>query len=91
MSNQAAVPPKYDVSLVAQVILEVAVELHPQRLKPRDLALRVIGDPEDGREMKTAASAISSLRQWGLFSYKNDVEVVEPTRAALRAVSLLAG
>ncbi len=79
--------PKYDVVVVEAVILEVAAELHPMLLTPRDLARRVISDPDDKRELETAAQAIRGLREFGLLS--KEEEIAEPTLAALRAVALL--
>jgi hypothetical protein len=80
--------PKYDVAVVEAVILEVAAELHPQNLTAKELALRIISDADDAREVETAAQAIRGLREFGLFSIRDD-EIVEPTRSALRAVALL--
>lgn len=82
-------PPKYDLTLVARAILEEAVELHPRRLTVGELALRIIGDPDDSREMATAIQAAEDLRKFGLFDYRDEDEVVEPTPAALRAFALL--
>jgi hypothetical protein len=70
------------------VILEVAAELHPQHLTAGELSLEVIGDADDTREVETAAQAIRGLREFGLFSVRDD-ELVEPTPAALRACALL--
>ena len=81
-------PAKYDVAVVEAVILEVAAELHPQHLSAEDLALRIVTDPKDKRELATAAHAIRNLREFGLFSDR-DEEIVEPTQAALHAVALL--
>jgi hypothetical protein len=81
-------PPKYNVATVEAVILEVAAELHPQHLPVMELALMVIGDPDDAREVEAAAQAIQGLREFGLFKVRGD-EIVEPTPAALRAVTLL--
>jgi len=81
-------PPKYDVATVEAVILEVAAELHPRNLTARELALEIIGDPDDAREVGTAAQAIRGLREFGPFNVRDD-EIVEPTPAALRAVALL--
>jgi hypothetical protein len=91
MAGKNATPPKYNLDLVAQVILEVAVELHPEYLTVRDLSLRIVADPGDDREMETAAEAIRELKQSGLLGYEDGDEVVEPTPAALRAYALLAG
>jgi hypothetical protein len=82
-------PPKYDLDVVAQVILEEAVELHPQCLTVRELALRIVADAGDPREVETAVEAIGDLRESGLFRCQDGEGVVQPTRAALRAVALL--
>jgi hypothetical protein len=89
VSDPGAVLPKYNVAIVAQVILEVAVDLDPEHLKIDKLALRVVGDSKDHEEMTTAAQAISDLRESGLFTYKDDEAIVKPTPAALLAVALL--
>ncbi len=70
------------------MILEVAAELHPQNLTARELSLKIISDPDDAREVDTAAQAIRGLREFGLFKDRDD-EIVEPTPAGLRAVALL--
>jgi hypothetical protein len=80
--------PKYDVAIVEAVILEVAAELHPEHLSPGELSLKIVSDPDDSRELETAAQAIRGLREFGLFKVRDD-EIVEPTPAALRAVALL--
>jgi hypothetical protein len=90
MNADAGSSPKYNLSLVAALILEEAVELHPRHLTARELSLRIVIDPDDSREIETATGAIEDLREAGLLSHRNDDEVVEPTRAALRAVTLLA-
>lgn len=82
-------PPKYNLDVVAQVILEEAVELHPQCLTVRELALRIVADAGDVREVETAVEAIRDLRQAGLFRCRDGEGVVQPTSAALRAVALL--
>lgn len=84
-----ATSPKYNRPVVAQAILEVAVELHPELLAARELSLRIIADPEDRREVETAMQAIDDLKQSGLFADRDDDEVAEPTAAALHAVALL--
>lgn len=83
------IPPKYNVAVVESVVLELAIELNPTHLTARDLALRIVSDPEDSREVETATHAIRNLREIGLFSNRDD-ELVEPTPAAVRAVELLA-
>ncbi len=84
-SNNA---PKYVVAIVEAVILEVAAELHPQHLTAADLALRIVSDPDDSREVETAAEAIRNLREFGLFHPRDD-GIVAPTPAAVRACALL--
>lgn len=83
-------PPKYDLAIVESAILEVAAELHPEHLSAGGLLLKIVGDPEDRREVETAALAIRGLREFGLFEARDD-EIVEPTATALRAVKLLTG
>jgi hypothetical protein len=80
--------PNYNVAIVEAVILEVAAELHPQNLTAKELALRIISDADDTREVETAAQAIRGLREFGLFA-DGDGEIVMPTPAGLRAVALL--
>jgi hypothetical protein len=82
-------PPKYSVAIVEAVILEVAAELHPEHLSAGELSLKIISDPDDNRELETAALAIGGLREFGLFKVRDD-EIAEPTAAALHAVALLA-
>jgi hypothetical protein len=86
--TDADTSPKYDVAVVEAVILEVAAELHPQNLTVKELALRIISDADDTREVETAAQAIRGLREFGLFA-NGDGEIVVPTPAGLRAVALL--
>ncbi len=86
--TDSEIPAKYDVSKVEAVILEVAAELHPEHLSTGGLLLKIVGNPDDGREVETGAQAIRNLREYGLFKDRND-EIVEPTPAALRAVALL--
>ncbi|HMJ71927.1 MAG TPA: hypothetical protein VK471_01035 [Solirubrobacterales bacterium] len=71
------------------MILEVAAELHPRHLTTRELSLKIVSDPDDGKEVETAAHAVRNLREFGLFSDRDD-DVVEPTPAALHAFALLA-
>jgi hypothetical protein len=56
------IPPKYNVAIVEAVILEVAAELHPEHLSAHELSLKTISDPDDSRELETAALAIAGLR-----------------------------
>jgi hypothetical protein len=80
--------PNYDPALVERVILEEAIDVHPQRLTVRELALRIVSDPEDCTELETATEAIRDLRRSGLVRYRNDDQVVEPTHAALSAAAI---
>jgi hypothetical protein len=86
--SDSETPAKYDVSKVEAVVLEVAAELHPEHLSAGGLLLKIVGDPDDGREIETGEQAIGNLREFGLFCDRDD-EIVEPTAAALRAVALL--
>ncbi|HEX6689343.1 MAG TPA: hypothetical protein VF085_11870 [Solirubrobacterales bacterium] len=81
--------PHYNVAMVEAVILQVATELHPQNLTAKELALRVILDPDDTREVETAAQAIRGLREFGLL-FDGDDGVVMPTPAGLHAMALSA-
>lgn len=81
-------PAKYDVTKVEAVILEVATELDPEHLSTGGLLLKVVGNPDDAREIETGVQAIRSLREVGLFTHRED-ELVDPTQAAVRAVKLL--
>lgn len=81
-------PPKYDLHLVEAAILEVAAELHPEHLSTGGLLRKIVGDPDDAREIGTGVEAIRNLRDAGLFADRTD-ERVEPTPTALRAVELL--
>jgi hypothetical protein len=89
MNIEGDTSPKYNRQVVAQAVLEEAVELHPKVLTARELSLKIIADPKDHREVETAAQAIDDLKQSGLFADRGDDEVAEPTAAALHAVALL--
>lgn len=78
----------YNVAIVEAVALQVAAELHPKRVTANELSLEIVSDPDDTREMQTAAQAIRNLGEFGLLTTRDD-EIVEPTTAALRAVALL--
>lgn len=86
--TESTIPPKYNIAIVEAVILEVVAELHPRHLTGQELARQITSDPDDAREIETAAQAIRSLREFGLVRNRDD-EIVEPTLAALRAVVLL--
>jgi hypothetical protein len=83
------VPPKYDTATVARLILEEAGELHPQRLTAAELSARIVTDPDDRREVETAARAIRVLRRTGLFEPEDGDEIARPTRVALFSLALL--
>lgn len=70
------------------LILEVAAELHPRHVLTGGLLRKIVTDPTDEKEVETGTYAIRSLREFGLFTHRDD-EIVEPTQAALRAVALL--
>jgi hypothetical protein len=89
MTN-SEIPPKYNVAIVEALLLEVAAELHPEKLAATDLSLRVISDADDDREVETANEAIRNLCESRLFA-EHDDEIVEATPEALRAYALLAG
>ncbi|HXS45920.1 MAG TPA: hypothetical protein VN756_00485 [Solirubrobacterales bacterium] len=91
MTGDKADLPQYNLSTVMQVILEEAIEVHPRCLTIGALCQRIVVDPKDNREVETAKQAVRELRQSGLFSYKDDDQVVEPTPAARQAFALLAG
>jgi hypothetical protein len=81
-------PAKYDLKIVEGVILEIATELHPEHLSVSGLSMQIVGNPDDDREIETAAQAISNLRELGLFKDRDD-EIVEPTPVMLHVVKLL--
>jgi hypothetical protein len=87
--NGRGTPPKYNPRLVERVILELAVRVHPRRLAVDELAMKIVCDPDDIREVETAVWAIHQLRESGLFDFADGDQLVEPTRAALRAHALL--
>ncbi|HWM63449.1 MAG TPA: hypothetical protein VNP96_05600 [Solirubrobacterales bacterium] len=82
-------PPKYNVSIVEAVILEVVAELHPKLISAGALLRRIVNDLADAREVATGSRAIHNLRESGLFTHRDDGKV-EPTPAGLHAVRLLA-
>jgi hypothetical protein len=90
MAKESTILPVYRPKLVEDALLGVAVNLHPARLTIHELSLKVATDPHDGEEIETITEAIRELRRCGLFRYRNDDEVVEPTQAALHAFDLLA-
>jgi hypothetical protein len=87
-SEETPMPPKYDVAVVEAVILEVAAELHPEHLSISALLRKIVGNPEDAREIEIGTQAIHGLKAADLLAERHD-ELVEPTPAALRACALL--
>ena len=65
--NDTEAPAKYNVAIVEAAVLEVAAELHPEHLSSEELSLKIVSDPDDNREVETAARAIRGLREFGLF------------------------
>jgi hypothetical protein len=88
MTAVPATPPKYNPAVVEAVMLEIAAELHPQTLTAKELALMVLSDADDTREVETAAQAIRGLCEVGLFC-EGDGEIVMPTPAGRRAAAFL--
>ena len=85
-----AIPPSHRPELVEQALLHVAVDLHPARLTVSELSLMLATNPHDPDEIEVIEEAARNLRRCGLFRYRNDDEVVEPTQAAFHAFALLA-
>jgi hypothetical protein len=88
MSADRTGPPQHNRTIVERVLLEEALELHPQQPTVAELSLRIILNPDDSREVETAAQAIKSLKEVGLFCDRDD-DIVVPTPACLRAGELL--
>jgi hypothetical protein len=88
VTTDSDTPPKYNLKIVEAVVLEIAVELHPEHLSGDELSTRIVGNANDQREVETLAQAIRNLREFGLFRNRDD-EIVELTPAALRAAALL--
>lgn len=87
--EETPVPPKYNVAVVEAVILEVAAELDPEHLSSAEALLsKVVGDPDDAREVEVGAQAIQGLKEVGLIERTDQRVALTP--AALRAVELLA-
>lgn len=80
----------YDPKTVEQVIFEEAMGLYPEQVTAEDLCRRIVGDPDDSREMDVAREAIRSLRRVGLFETCEE-ETVKPTPAGIRAGEMLVG
>lgn len=78
----------HDVPAVEEVILRLSTELHPEHLSAKEITARILSREPDRREIDTAAQAITGLREFELLRARAD-DTVEPTAAALRAVTLL--
>jgi hypothetical protein len=89
MSIKSSTLPKYDPELVERPALEEVIELLPVRLTVSELCQRITADPQDERAVEAVRQAISDLRSWGLFRYRNDDQIVEPTQAAMQSFRLL--
>jgi hypothetical protein len=89
-ASGSAGPPKYDPSWVERTVLEEVVYLHPTHLTLEEWLQRIANDPADSRETATIADAVGNLRRSCLLRQPKG-GLVEPTHAALRAVSLLLG
>lgn len=85
---RVALPPKYDLAKVSRALLEEAVRLHPKCLPAGELCRRIVGNPDDKREMETASRAIHHLREFGLLSGCED-DTTKLTNSALKAGELL--
>lgn len=94
--KKASTHPSYDVATVEAVVLQLAVELHPRDVSGEKLALRIVSDPDDSKELETAAQAIRRLCEVCLLAdpcggLPGDLygDTVGPTPAGIRAVDLL--
>jgi len=88
MTDYVSTPPKSDPELVERAVLEEVIELLPIRLAVSELCLRIATDPRDKSRTETIRHAIRDLRGWGLFRYRDDDQLVEPTQAAVRFFEL---
>ena len=88
MTTDSRIPPEYNLKIVEDAVLDIAAELHPEHLSVGELSLKIVGDPDDSREVETVAQAIRTLREFGLVKDRDD-EIVELTPAAIHAVALL--
>lgn len=53
--------PNYDLEIVTQATLTEVIEQHPLRLTVDELALRIVNNPGDYREVEIAIEAIDDL------------------------------
>lgn len=80
--------PKYNRTIVGQVLLLEVMNNHPRCMTVVELIDRITSDRGDHSEVETARTAIRELRETGLITYCDDAELVEPTQAALHAHTL---
>lgn len=90
MNVGRASSPAYDSRAVARAIIEEVLLRRPEQLTVAELRQKIVGDPDDEREVETALEAIRNLRESGLIRYRDDDQLVEPTHAVLRYVALVA-
>lgn len=80
--------PKYDRTVVGQVLFLEILTSHPNCMTIAELVDRITSDSGDDNEVETARAAMRELRETGLVTYCGDAELVEPTQAALHAHAL---
>lgn len=88
--EQGMIPPlpaKYEPLKVGRALLFEVIGQDPARLTIDQLVGRIVSDPDDRREVLTAATAVRELRIAGLVRVEED-ETVEATKAALHADAL---
>jgi hypothetical protein len=81
-------PAQYDRMTVGRLMFEEAVGLLPQRLTASELAMKIVTDGNDIREMETAHAAIGDLQRSQLIRYRQQ-GLVEPTLVAVCTHALL--
>lgn len=70
-----------------RTVISEILQLYPLTIS--ELVLRVAPNPGDAATEDNVRIATRDLRRDGLVRYRNDDEVVEPTRAAVRMDELL--
>ncbi|HEY8814826.1 MAG TPA: hypothetical protein VIP57_06950 [Candidatus Dormibacteraeota bacterium] len=88
MSAESSTPPKSDPELVECAVLEEVIDLLPIRLTVPELCLKIAADSRDKSKIEMIRHAIRDLRGWGLFRYRDDDQLVEPTQAAVHFFEL---
>jgi hypothetical protein len=89
MKAGSAISPNHLSGPVERAVLEKVIELLPVRMTVAELCLWIAANLEDDGEVETIRHAIRDLKRWGLLRYRNDDQIVEPTRAAVQAFALL--